>query len=76
MSEITEMDGTGLHQRSDWPLMDDNHGVLLPQRSVSPVEQDDEEAVVEEAVVRRSEDVRNPGPDAAPQPEEEMEDGE
>ncbi|KAK0317930.1 hypothetical protein LTR82_011191 [Friedmanniomyces endolithicus] len=76
MSEITEMDGTGLHQRSDWPLMDDNHGVLQPQRSVSPVEQDDEEAVAEEAVVRRSEDVRSPGPDAAPRAEEEMEDGE
>ncbi|TKA42931.1 hypothetical protein B0A54_07147 [Friedmanniomyces endolithicus] len=70
------MDGTGLHQRSDWPLMDDNHGVLQPQRSVSPVEQDDEEAVAEEAVVRRSEDVRSPGPDAAPRAEEEMEDGE
>ncbi|KAK1086777.1 hypothetical protein LTR33_001402 [Friedmanniomyces endolithicus] len=76
MSEITEMDGTGLHQRSDWPLMDDNRGVLQPQRSVSPVEQDDEEAVVEDAVVRRSEDVRSPGPDAAPRAEEDMENGE
>ncbi|TKA75367.1 hypothetical protein B0A55_06007 [Friedmanniomyces simplex] len=77
MSEITEMDGTGLHERPNWPLMDDDgRGALHQQRSVSPVAHDDEEAVVEEAVVRRSEDVGSPGPDAAPWAEEENEDGE
>ncbi|KAK5705105.1 hypothetical protein LTR97_002220 [Elasticomyces elasticus] len=74
MSEITEMDGTGLHERPNWPLMDDDRNVSQQQRSVSPVERGGQESVVEDAVVRRSEDVGSPGPDATPWADEEEED--
>ncbi|KAK3676680.1 hypothetical protein LTR78_003455 [Recurvomyces mirabilis] len=61
-SEITEMDGTGLHERPNWPLAD----AIFPERSVSPDKDEpraQEAEVMQDAVIRRSEDVASPGPD-------------
>ncbi|KAK5123028.1 hypothetical protein LTR85_003594 [Meristemomyces frigidus] len=64
VSEINEMDGTGLYERPNWPLMDPAQG-----RSVSPAAAEDGEdedgsaprraveRVRSEAVMRRSEDI-------------------
>ncbi|EMC99783.1 hypothetical protein BAUCODRAFT_119358 [Baudoinia panamericana UAMH 10762] len=56
VSEINEMDGSGLHNQPDWPLRN------LPERSVSPepVQRGD---VDEAAVVRRGKDVMSSSPD-------------
>lgn len=61
VSEINEMDGTGLYERPDWPL------ALAGHRSVSPEAVEDEEEghghrrpverVRSDAVMRRSEDI-------------------
>ncbi|KAK4542903.1 hypothetical protein LTR36_006092 [Oleoguttula mirabilis] len=83
VSEITEMDGTGLYERPDWPLAATAtaHG-----RSVSPEGADDVgdgrrpqrtvERVRSEAVMRRSEDIGGLGPmdGAAGFPEREVSD--
>lgn len=61
VSEINEMDGTGLYERADWPLTD------TAQRNVSPAEAEDAEdegeaqkaaeRVRSAAVMRRSEEI-------------------
>ncbi|KAK5110653.1 hypothetical protein LTR62_005693 [Meristemomyces frigidus] len=72
VGQITEMDGTGLHERPNWPLAAD----VFTEPSVSP--QNQAEAtngarVDEDAVIRRSEDVRSPGPDGRWQDEADIE---